>query len=535
MQITDIDRVVLEWILNALWQVGLLSLVAILVQPLLRIASAHFRHWYWVATSSLCVLIPVLSLVFLGLPQHPESPTLSIRALVGSSSTALAPLIDPVPISVPERLPQIGTWVYLAFLGMALAGFGRSMLSVIAFRKEAGAGQSDPRLDEIVSLCAAVFGVSGARAVASENVRSPITLGFRKPLILVPSEIVRIGERSMLIAVVGHEMAHIKRKDFLVNLLAQFLVIPVRFHPMIWYLISKMRRQCELACDEMVTASLMSKRLYARHLLEVAAESIKGGTMRPQMAFGTDSLEERIKALVASSRLVRSIWIQRAVTMLACSILLVTGAGASLVFVRAQDKSAPAAQEQGNAGSEERTYEISDPGVVPPKILTQTIPSYTEEAKAAGVEGVLVLSCIIRTTGRVTDCQAVRSLGSGLDEAAIREIEDNWRFSPATLDGKPVHLKAKIEVTFNLRSHQGAISLADAEGLVVEVIDFVGLNEQEVAGARAPLKMQESTKFQKALLDSDTDTLREKFKSVTWTIHKGNSGGVVVKYRFGAR
>jgi TonB family protein len=96
-------------------------------------------------------------------------------------------------------------------------------------------------------------------------------------------------------------------------------------------------------------------------------------------------------------------------------------------------------------------YAMGTPGIVDPQILVQTIPSYTDEAIKAKVQGVVLLQAIIRRNGRVDSPVVLRGLGYGLEEKAIREIVSNWRFRPATLNGQPVDLQATIEVTFNLR------------------------------------------------------------------------------------
>jgi periplasmic protein TonB len=96
-------------------------------------------------------------------------------------------------------------------------------------------------------------------------------------------------------------------------------------------------------------------------------------------------------------------------------------------------------------------YAMGTPGIVDPQILVQTIPSYTDEAIKAKVQGVVLLQAIIRKNGKVDSPVVLRGLGYGLEEKAIREIVSNWRFRPATLNGTPVDLQATIEVTFNLR------------------------------------------------------------------------------------
>lgn len=96
-------------------------------------------------------------------------------------------------------------------------------------------------------------------------------------------------------------------------------------------------------------------------------------------------------------------------------------------------------------------YEYGTPGIVDPQILVQTIPSYTDEAIKAKVQGVVLLQAIIRKNGRVDSPVVLRGLGYGLEEKAIKEIVANWRFRPAMLNGQAVDLQATIEVTFNLR------------------------------------------------------------------------------------
>ena len=96
-------------------------------------------------------------------------------------------------------------------------------------------------------------------------------------------------------------------------------------------------------------------------------------------------------------------------------------------------------------------YEYGTPGVTDPQILVQTIPKYTDEAIKAKTQGVVLVQIVIRKNGRVDSPKVLRGLGHGLEEMAINEIVANWRFRPATLDGRPVDLLATVEVTFNLR------------------------------------------------------------------------------------
>ena len=75
----------------------------------------------------------------------------------------------------------------------------------------------------------------------------------------------------------------------------------------------------------------------------------------------------------------------------------------------------------------------------------------TEEARAAGVQGTVVLQVEVDPSGRVamTPIRVIRSLGLGLDEKAIEAVKQ-WKFKPATKNGTPITAKATIEVSFRL-------------------------------------------------------------------------------------
>jgi TonB family protein len=89
-------------------------------------------------------------------------------------------------------------------------------------------------------------------------------------------------------------------------------------------------------------------------------------------------------------------------------------------------------------------------GVRPPVPLHQPLPPYTQDARNARVEGLVLLQGIIRKDGSADSFKIVRGLGYGLDESAINTISGQWRFKPGTLDGKPVDVQANIEISFRL-------------------------------------------------------------------------------------
>ena len=87
--------------------------------------------------------------------------------------------------------------------------------------------------------------------------------------------------------------------------------------------------------------------------------------------------------------------------------------------------------------------------ILPEAILKPT-PYYTEEARKARTEGMVVLQVMIRKNGTIDNIKVVRGLGNGLDEAAISTVASKWRFRPARYRGSSIDFPALIEVLFRL-------------------------------------------------------------------------------------
>ena len=73
-----------------------------------------------------------------------------------------------------------------------------------------------------------------------------------------------------LVSVIGHEVAHISRRDFAINLICELVSLPISFHPLTYLIKREIERAREVACDELVTEQLLAPHAYARSLVRVA-------------------------------------------------------------------------------------------------------------------------------------------------------------------------------------------------------------------------------------------------------------------------
>jgi periplasmic protein TonB len=89
-------------------------------------------------------------------------------------------------------------------------------------------------------------------------------------------------------------------------------------------------------------------------------------------------------------------------------------------------------------------------GIAPPKIASKVTPVFPEQARKAGIDGVVILECMVGADGTVRDIRAVRSEPMGLTEAAVEAVKQ-WRYGPArTAAGKAVAVYTTITISFRL-------------------------------------------------------------------------------------
>lgn len=104
----------------------------------------------------------------------------------------------------------------------------------------------------------------------STLVNVPVAFGYFRPVILLPMSLITSLPSSQLEAILAHELAHIRRHDYLVNL-AQTVVETVFFyHPAVWWLSNRIRAERENCCDDLAVTSLDNRAELGRALLTIA-------------------------------------------------------------------------------------------------------------------------------------------------------------------------------------------------------------------------------------------------------------------------
>ena len=105
-------------------------------------------------------------------------------------------------------------------------------------------------------------------------------------------------------------------------------------------------------------------------------------------------------------------------------------------------------------GEPAQVFKPGDGGVLVPRVLQEVKPAYPPDAMYVGIEGTVLLECVVTTEGSVADVRVRTPLSPSLDEAAIAALR-RWRFAPGTKDGKPVPVVVDVEMSFTLNAGKG--------------------------------------------------------------------------------
>jgi periplasmic protein TonB len=103
----------------------------------------------------------------------------------------------------------------------------------------------------------------------------------------------------------------------------------------------------------------------------------------------------------------------------------------------------------GEAGWGGDTFRMGGKGMTPPRVIYQTDPEFSEEARKAKFQGNCVLGLVVDANGHPTNIRVLNALGMGLDEKAIESVK-NWKFEPGKKDGRDVAVEIAVEVDFHL-------------------------------------------------------------------------------------
>lgn len=406
-------------LLHFVWQGALLGAAAALALALLR--RARPEHRYSVACAALlaCVLWPAAEL--------------SLRLQGGNMITAQMRFADALMVDA-AGVGAGGLLVWLQEQLLWIVGFWALCAAVLTLRMAAGllwirrAGsteRSDARLQASVSRMAARFGVSRSVSLrVVDNLASPITAGWWRPVVMVPSALASGMPHELLDALLAHEMAHVKRLDYLVNLGQNVVEILLFYHPAVWWISGRICAERELIADHLAARHTGEPQTLARALSELERLQFSGA--RLAVAANGGDLLARITRLVRPE--------SPSLNWKAALPVMVLALACLGVFGQASARHQPLLA---------KPWPLLD-------FNSCAKPRYPAAALAAGHTGTVSLGFKVDAGGRVIDSAVNGSSGHrDLDEAARNAIK-LCAFKPAVRQGERAPAWALVKYVWTL-------------------------------------------------------------------------------------
>jgi len=292
--------------------------------------------------------------------------------------------------------PELQSLAWALLLGLRLAG------GWVQVQRLRWSGLSLARdLQDRVEVLAGILGLGRAvRLRISSRVDMPLVLGALRPLILLPAAVVTGLSPAALDLILVHELWHVRRHDYLVNLVQGAVEVLLFYHPCVWWISGRVRAERELCCDDAAVAFGGDPEFYARTLNRL--DDLR--TPAPALAAGGGNVMLRIKRLLAPSPdPARIPW---AAVLCAAALSTLGGAGLRARTAeppRAVPKAVPVKAEKAPAAPVRAATREEAPAKAPakaPEGSSGTIREsyYTRQAIFEWKEGTLALIAVKNLT-----------------------------------------------------------------------------------------------------------------------------------------
>ncbi len=300
----------IAWALvHSVWQASLIAGIVLCAGTILIRRSASFR--YTVASVGLLItfVLPFATAVHLYRSQisHPPLDIISLSApAAAETDPARLPDHPDTALQATPFLPSVAQlriepllpWVVLFWLAGVLFFASRTGLGWMQLRKiSRDVIEADDRWEVTIRRLSRRMRLDQTvRLVHSRRVDVPAVIGWISPVILMPFNAVSGLEPRQIETILAHELAHVRRHDYLVNLLQTAVETIFFYHPAVWWMSRQVRIERELCCDDIAVQICGDAVGYARALTRL--EELRADVHITALAATGGSLLNRIRRLI---------------------------------------------------------------------------------------------------------------------------------------------------------------------------------------------------------------------------------------------
>ncbi len=309
----------LGWtLLHSLWQGGVVVLLLVFLLRLLRKSSANIRYLIACIGLAVIILLPVVTFYLVPGPvPTPEmefvlgfsAPVVERPYKVYDTDMPLQHAAEYMQISHAVSLKQRAMNYYTFALPYVVFGWFIGVLALSIWHvggfvrlqrlKRQKVNLVDEFLkDRLLSLAERLKVTRPVILMESALVQIPTVLGWFRPVILLPASALTGLSSEQLEALLAHELAHIRRFDYLVNMFQTLVEILGFYHPAVWWISYTIRVERENCCDDLAVSVCGDKVGYARALTSMEEARLSQGELAVAASGG--NLSRRIRRLIGA-------------------------------------------------------------------------------------------------------------------------------------------------------------------------------------------------------------------------------------------
>ena len=440
----------LNYVLNSLWQIPVVFVAAWLAARLARSAGPRIEHCFWVSALVLETILPACQFKPADLWAIARALLLTSVGVHGGETRILLGPAMANGAGAFHLTSSLVTTILIAYVTVCLYFAGRLAWGLAKTSRMLRNSHPLVLQGELAASwlrSSRVFKTESAiqtvELATLSMLSGPVTVGLRRRVLLVPPAFLESLAGGDLDALLAHEFAHMRRRDFAKNLLYGVVSLPVCWHPVFWITRSRVSETRELVCDAMAAEAVAGRESYARSLLRLASilsKSPQNGGLQALAIFDTNNFERRIMDL--KLKRVEIPGTRRLAIMAVCGVIaLVT---CTSVLALRMDVTEPETQ---NPPHKQIPVHVKDV-----KILHKEPPVYPVQAKASGdtLNGSVQLDVVVGITGEPENIRVKKSLREDYDKSAIDAVR-NWRWEPYLLNGDPIEVITTVTVTYSLK------------------------------------------------------------------------------------
>ena len=425
--LTEVFNAIGLGLVSFVWQGTVIGLVTAAILKTLNKASPQLRYLLACMALLLCFALPLHTVLASLLAERAAlSAGDSLFEFDGAILTS-APISSTMLWVQAHLLQVVAVWATCVAL-FSIRLFGGLIWVARLSRKD---GQNAFWQTRLTALSEKIGLKHTPRLRVAQDLNTPAVAGWLRPVVLVPASLISGMPPDLLEALLAHEVAHIRRMDYLVNLLQSAVEILLFYHPAVWFISHQIRIEREQIADDLAARLIGEPHRLALALNEL--EQFQSSQNQLALAANGGNLLARIKRLVQANENCNAPPIGLKATLAAMSLVL---AGAAF-YANAADTTNPTSVTSSD------TTAVID-------FKTCDKPDYPLTSLNNKEAGIVRMAFLVGTNGNITQSKITSSSGHTLlDQAALSAL-NKCKFKPATKGGKIISSWTKVDYVWKL-------------------------------------------------------------------------------------